>query len=57
MAKDIIYRGIKHTLTIASASYANHCTDCSLKHVCYGNNASEIEDEIECDKNTMYFSN
>ena len=52
MAKEIINRGIKHTLVPASASYANHCTKCSLKQTC--GNTSFLEALIECEEDTMY---
>lgn len=54
MAKEIINRGIKHTLVPASASYANHCTGCSLRSVCSGTNAPFVEALIECDEFTHY---
>lgn len=57
MAKDIIYKGVQHTLTAASASYHNRCTGCSLKYVCDGIDSARIEDDIECDENSNYFAN
>jgi len=54
MAKEIINRGIKHTLVPASASYANHCTRCSLRSVCSGPNAPFIYALIECDELSHY---
>lgn len=57
MAKDIIYNGVQHILTAASASYYNHCTGCSLKYVCDSIDSVRIEDEIECDENSNYFAN
>lgn len=54
MAKEIINRGVKHTLVPASANYVNHCTHCSLKSVCSGTNAPFIEALIECDELSHY---
>lgn len=54
MAKEIINRGIKHTLVPACASFTNHCTHCSLRKVCSGPNAPFLKGLIECDELTHY---